>query len=25
VQALLDRAHAAGIVPSRVTVEFIQG
>ena len=25
VQALLDRAHAAGIVPSRVAVEFIQG
>jgi 1,4-dihydroxy-6-naphthoate synthase len=25
VQALLDRAHAAGLVPARVTVEFIQG
>jgi 1,4-dihydroxy-6-naphthoate synthase len=25
VQALLDRAHAAGIVPSRVAVDFIQG
>ena len=25
VQALLDRAHAAGLVPARVTVDFVQG
>jgi 1,4-dihydroxy-6-naphthoate synthase len=25
VQALLDRAHAAGLVPARVAVEFVQG
>lgn len=25
VQALLDRAHAAGLVPARVAVDFIQG